>query len=86
MEKGNFIWIRHNPLKSLDSTKGIQGNPSLFLWGALGRGERNYGFFVANGLHRSRDARYLRIMALVYEYFREYVRRIGNRLETCLQR
>jgi hypothetical protein len=27
-----FIWIRRNPLKSLDSAKGIQGNPSLFPW------------------------------------------------------
>jgi hypothetical protein len=27
-----FIWIRRNPLKSPDSTKGIQGNPSLFPW------------------------------------------------------
>jgi hypothetical protein len=27
-----FIWIRHNPLKSPDSAKGIQGNPSLFPW------------------------------------------------------
>ena len=26
-----FIWIRRNPLKSPGSTKGIQGNPSL--WG-----------------------------------------------------
>jgi hypothetical protein len=26
-----FIWIRRNPLKSLDSTKGIQGNEAIFL-------------------------------------------------------
>jgi hypothetical protein len=27
--KGNFfIWIRRNPLKTPDSAKGIQGNPS----------------------------------------------------------
>jgi len=25
-----FIWIRCNPLKSPDSAKGIQGNPSIF--------------------------------------------------------
>jgi hypothetical protein len=27
-----FIWIRCNPLKSPDSTKGIQGNTSFFPW------------------------------------------------------
>ena len=27
-----FIWIRRNPLKSPDSAKGIQGNPSFFPW------------------------------------------------------
>lgn len=27
-----FIWIRGNPLKSPDSTKEIQGNPSYFPW------------------------------------------------------
>jgi hypothetical protein len=27
-----FIWIRCNPLKSPDSAKGIQGNPSFFAW------------------------------------------------------
>jgi hypothetical protein len=27
-----FIWIRHNPLKSPESAKGIQGNPSFFAW------------------------------------------------------
>ena len=27
-----FIWIRCNPLKRPDSTKGIQGNASLFPW------------------------------------------------------
>jgi hypothetical protein len=27
-----FIWIRCNPLKSPDSAKGIQGNPSDFPW------------------------------------------------------
>jgi hypothetical protein len=27
-----FIWIRCNPLKSPDSTKGIQGNASFFPW------------------------------------------------------
>jgi hypothetical protein len=26
-----FIWIRCNPLKSPESAKGIQGNPSLFI-------------------------------------------------------
>jgi hypothetical protein len=31
-EKKFFIWIRCKPLKSPDSTKGIQGNPSLFIW------------------------------------------------------
>jgi hypothetical protein len=30
-----FIWIRRNPLKSPDSTKGIQGNPSFFAWISL---------------------------------------------------
>src|SRR3984957_2720633 len=30
-----FIWIRHNPLKSPDSTKGIQGNPRNFPWFSL---------------------------------------------------
>jgi hypothetical protein len=28
----NFIWIRRNPLKSHDSAKEKQGNPSLFAW------------------------------------------------------
>src|ERR1700729_1064365 len=27
-----FIWIRCNPLKSPESAKGIQGNPSFFAW------------------------------------------------------
>jgi hypothetical protein len=27
-----FIWIPRNPLKSPESAKGIQGNPSLFPW------------------------------------------------------
>jgi hypothetical protein len=27
-----FIWIRYNSLKSPESAKGIQGNPSLFIW------------------------------------------------------
>jgi hypothetical protein len=27
-----FIWIRHNPLKSPNSAKGIQGIPSFFAW------------------------------------------------------
>jgi hypothetical protein len=27
-----FIWIRRNPLKSPESTKEIQGNPSFFPW------------------------------------------------------
>jgi hypothetical protein len=27
-----FIWIRCNPLKSPDSAKGFQGNPSYFAW------------------------------------------------------
>jgi hypothetical protein len=31
-KKNFFIWIRCNPLKSPDSAKGIQGNPSLFPW------------------------------------------------------
>jgi hypothetical protein len=31
-EENFFIWIRCNPLKSPDSAKGIQGNPSLFPW------------------------------------------------------
>jgi hypothetical protein len=31
-EKDFFIWIRCNLLKSHDSAKGIQGNPSLFPW------------------------------------------------------
>jgi hypothetical protein len=30
-----FIWIRCNPLKSPDSTKGIQGNASFFAWISL---------------------------------------------------
>jgi hypothetical protein len=30
-----FIWIRCNPLKSPDSTKGIQGNPRSFAWFSL---------------------------------------------------
>jgi hypothetical protein len=30
--KDFFIWIRRNPLKSPDSAKGIQGNPSFFAW------------------------------------------------------
>jgi hypothetical protein len=30
--KDFFIWIRHNPLKSPESAKGIQGNASLFPW------------------------------------------------------
>jgi hypothetical protein len=31
-EKKFFIWIRHNPLKSPDSAKGIQGNARIFAW------------------------------------------------------
>jgi hypothetical protein len=27
-----FIWIRRNPLKRPESTKGIQGNASFFPW------------------------------------------------------
>jgi hypothetical protein len=30
VQKDFFIWIRCNPLKSPDSTKGIQGNASFF--------------------------------------------------------
>ena len=30
--KNFFIWIPRNPLKSPESAKGIQGNPSLFPW------------------------------------------------------
>jgi hypothetical protein len=30
-----FIWIRRNPLKSPNSAKEIQGNPSLFPWFSL---------------------------------------------------
>jgi hypothetical protein len=30
--KNFFIWIRRNPLKSPESAKGIQGNPSFFAW------------------------------------------------------
>jgi hypothetical protein len=30
--KNFFIWNRRNPLKSPDSAKGIQGNPSFFVW------------------------------------------------------
>jgi hypothetical protein len=30
--KNFFIWIRRNPLKSPESAKGIQGNPSFFPW------------------------------------------------------
>jgi hypothetical protein len=30
--KNFFIWNRRNPLKSPDSAKGIQGNPSFFAW------------------------------------------------------
>jgi hypothetical protein len=30
--KDSLIWIRRNPLKSLDSAKGIHGNPSFFPW------------------------------------------------------
>ncbi len=30
-----FIWIRCNPLKSPNSAKGFQGNPSLFSWFSL---------------------------------------------------
>jgi hypothetical protein len=33
--KDFFIWISCNPLKSLESAKGIQGNPSLFPWISL---------------------------------------------------
>jgi hypothetical protein len=33
--KGFFVWIRCNPLKSPNSAKGIQGNPSLFPWNSL---------------------------------------------------
>jgi hypothetical protein len=33
--KNFFIWIRRNPLKSPESAKGIQGNPSLFPWISL---------------------------------------------------
>jgi hypothetical protein len=34
-KKDFFIWIRCNPLKSPDSTKGIQGNASFFPWISL---------------------------------------------------
>jgi hypothetical protein len=30
-----FIWNRRNPLKSPNSAKGIQGNPSFFVWISL---------------------------------------------------
>jgi hypothetical protein len=30
-----FPWIRRNPLKSPESAKGIQGNPSFFPWISL---------------------------------------------------
>jgi hypothetical protein len=32
MGQDYFIWIRRNPLKSPDSAKEIQGNPSFFPW------------------------------------------------------
>jgi hypothetical protein len=35
-----FIWIRRNSLKSLNSTKGIQGNASDFPWFSL----ESFGF------------------------------------------
>jgi hypothetical protein len=35
IDKKFFIWIRCNPLKSPDSTKGIQGNASFFAWISL---------------------------------------------------
>jgi hypothetical protein len=34
-ERDFFIWNRRNPLKSPNSTKGIQGNPSFFVWISL---------------------------------------------------
>jgi hypothetical protein len=34
-EKNFFAWIRRKPLKSPESAKGIQGNPSLFSWNCL---------------------------------------------------
>jgi hypothetical protein len=35
MKQDFFIWIRRNHLKSPNSTKGIQGNASLFIWISL---------------------------------------------------
>jgi hypothetical protein len=43
--KDFFIWIRSNPLKSPDSAKRIQGNPSNFIWISLdlfGEAERAF--------------------------------------------
>jgi hypothetical protein len=34
-EEKNLIWTRRNPLKSPDSAKGIQTNPSVFAWFSL---------------------------------------------------
>jgi hypothetical protein len=34
-QKDFFIWILCNPLKRLDSAKGIQGNASFFPWISL---------------------------------------------------
>jgi hypothetical protein len=31
-ERDFFIWNRRNPLKSPNSAKEIQGNPSFFVW------------------------------------------------------
>jgi hypothetical protein len=43
--KNFFIWIRCNPLKSAESAKGIQGNPSFFPWISLDLFGANYGYF-----------------------------------------
>jgi hypothetical protein len=32
-----IVWIRRNPLKNPESAKGIQGNPSVFVWFYLER-------------------------------------------------
>jgi hypothetical protein len=53
-----FIWIRRNPLKSLDSTKGIQGNPRNFPWFFLHFLARNSPYscaFAALGVRPARE-------------------------------
>ena len=51
IDKKFFIWIRCNPLKSPNSTKGIQGNASFFAWISLDFLD-SFAFILAAGAER----------------------------------